>query len=542
MRCSPPASRSPRSRRSGAWPSPARSALLMPQVAGIRRFGAAALDLAWVAAGRYDGFWELGLKRWDMAAGVLLVREAGGFATDPAGAGPARHRRRGRRQSASARGAERGGRRGRDTKPCRPRDQDDDVQSLSSCGRSPLFWTAHATILPRPRRRCSARRPRVGAGHRRPARARRAAWAKPAARAAHGADAPKPQPRKARQPAHQPQADAATSRRRRPRRQPRRPRAPARCASTRRRRHAAAATLPAAPPPTVALAPVAAAAATASRLRRLPPPISDTAASAGRAERRRGLRVTFGAGRGRLEPGKRRGHPEASSQTAPTGDNTSFNVRRLCRRHAGRSLHRAAAFAVARPGGAQRADRRRREFGPDLCARARRHRRRRAGRPGRPRGAWAATRRHAARPACPRASRSDPPERLSDPHGGVPAGGARRRRRAVAASCSAAYGNNPLLNSLILLVLLLGIGWNLRQVLRLSPEVTWLETYQTARPRLASAAVAASCWRRWPACWPRARRTAAPTRRASRCPPPRCAACWTASPRASTRAASCRAT
>jgi myo-inositol-1(or 4)-monophosphatase len=61
---------------------------LMPQVAGIRRFGAAALDLAWVAAGRYDGFWELGLKRWDMAAGTLLVREAGGFITDPAGKDP----------------------------------------------------------------------------------------------------------------------------------------------------------------------------------------------------------------------------------------------------------------------------------------------------------------------------------------------------------------------------------------------------------------------------------------------------------------------
>src|SRR6185312_16461314 len=55
---------------------------LMPQVAGIRRFGAAALDLAWVAAGRYDGYWELGLKPWDMAAGLLLVRESGGFATD----------------------------------------------------------------------------------------------------------------------------------------------------------------------------------------------------------------------------------------------------------------------------------------------------------------------------------------------------------------------------------------------------------------------------------------------------------------------------
>jgi MotA/TolQ/ExbB proton channel family len=49
-----------------------------------------------------------------------------------------------------------------------------------------------------------------------------------------------------------------------------------------------------------------------------------------------------------------------------------------------------------------------------------------------------------------------------------------------------AYGNNPLLNSLILMVALIGVGWNLRQVLRLSPEVTWLETYQTARPRLGS--------------------------------------------------------
>ncbi len=49
-----------------------------------------------------------------------------------------------------------------------------------------------------------------------------------------------------------------------------------------------------------------------------------------------------------------------------------------------------------------------------------------------------------------------------------------------------AYGNNPGLNSLILCVLLLGIGWNLRQVLRLSPEVTWLETYQTSRPRLSA--------------------------------------------------------
>ncbi len=57
-------------------------AALAPQVAGIRRFGAASLDLAWVAAGRYDGFWESGLKPWDTAAGGLLVREAGGFVTD----------------------------------------------------------------------------------------------------------------------------------------------------------------------------------------------------------------------------------------------------------------------------------------------------------------------------------------------------------------------------------------------------------------------------------------------------------------------------
>jgi myo-inositol-1(or 4)-monophosphatase len=58
---------------------------LMPATAGVRRFGSAALDMAWVAAGRYDGYWELGLKPWDVAAGVLIVREAGGNVTDPAG-------------------------------------------------------------------------------------------------------------------------------------------------------------------------------------------------------------------------------------------------------------------------------------------------------------------------------------------------------------------------------------------------------------------------------------------------------------------------
>ena len=53
--------------------------LLLPACAGVRRFGSAALDLAYVAAGRYDGFWERSLKPWDLAAGLLLVREAGGL-------------------------------------------------------------------------------------------------------------------------------------------------------------------------------------------------------------------------------------------------------------------------------------------------------------------------------------------------------------------------------------------------------------------------------------------------------------------------------
>jgi len=52
---------------------------LMPACAGVRRWGSAALDLAYVAAGRYDGYWERELSPWDMAAGILLVREAGGL-------------------------------------------------------------------------------------------------------------------------------------------------------------------------------------------------------------------------------------------------------------------------------------------------------------------------------------------------------------------------------------------------------------------------------------------------------------------------------
>jgi myo-inositol-1(or 4)-monophosphatase len=56
--------------------------VVQEQVAGLRRFGAAALDLAWVANGRFDGYWERNLSAWDMAAGLLMVREAGGYVTD----------------------------------------------------------------------------------------------------------------------------------------------------------------------------------------------------------------------------------------------------------------------------------------------------------------------------------------------------------------------------------------------------------------------------------------------------------------------------
>jgi myo-inositol-1(or 4)-monophosphatase len=62
-------------------------AAVQPQVAGLRRFGAASLDLAWVAAGRLDGYWERGLNPWDVAAGLLLVKEAGGFVGTIEGAG-----------------------------------------------------------------------------------------------------------------------------------------------------------------------------------------------------------------------------------------------------------------------------------------------------------------------------------------------------------------------------------------------------------------------------------------------------------------------
>jgi myo-inositol-1(or 4)-monophosphatase len=60
----------------------AETGAIQEHVAGLRRFGAAALDLAWVAAGRLDGYWERDIKPWDMAAGLILLREAGGFFSD----------------------------------------------------------------------------------------------------------------------------------------------------------------------------------------------------------------------------------------------------------------------------------------------------------------------------------------------------------------------------------------------------------------------------------------------------------------------------
>ena len=63
---------------------------MMARTSGVRRFGAAALDIAYVAAGRYEAFWELDLKYWDIAAGMIILREAGGFLTDYSGRDRAR--------------------------------------------------------------------------------------------------------------------------------------------------------------------------------------------------------------------------------------------------------------------------------------------------------------------------------------------------------------------------------------------------------------------------------------------------------------------
>jgi myo-inositol-1(or 4)-monophosphatase len=59
--------------------------VVMAEVAGVRRTGAASIDLAWTAAGRFDGYWEHNLQPWDTAAGIVIVREAGGLATDAEG-------------------------------------------------------------------------------------------------------------------------------------------------------------------------------------------------------------------------------------------------------------------------------------------------------------------------------------------------------------------------------------------------------------------------------------------------------------------------
>jgi myo-inositol-1(or 4)-monophosphatase len=66
---------------------PAEHAKVSENVAGIRRTGSAATDLAWVAAGRFDGCWQRGLQPWDVAAGIVIVREAGGIVTDLNGQG-----------------------------------------------------------------------------------------------------------------------------------------------------------------------------------------------------------------------------------------------------------------------------------------------------------------------------------------------------------------------------------------------------------------------------------------------------------------------
>ena len=58
---------------------------VMAEVAGVRRTGSAALDMAWTAAGRFDAFWEQGIQAWDLAAGIVIVREAGGICTDVSG-------------------------------------------------------------------------------------------------------------------------------------------------------------------------------------------------------------------------------------------------------------------------------------------------------------------------------------------------------------------------------------------------------------------------------------------------------------------------
>jgi myo-inositol-1(or 4)-monophosphatase len=68
--------------REGHAGNRAEIALLQAKAIGIRRLGSITLELAYLAAGRIDGFWERGMKPWDLAAGILLIREAGGFTSD----------------------------------------------------------------------------------------------------------------------------------------------------------------------------------------------------------------------------------------------------------------------------------------------------------------------------------------------------------------------------------------------------------------------------------------------------------------------------
>ena len=71
--------------RPGHGPFLAEMKTVMQEVAGVRRTGSAALDLAWTAAGRFDAFWERGIQPWDLAAGIVIMREAGGICTDLSG-------------------------------------------------------------------------------------------------------------------------------------------------------------------------------------------------------------------------------------------------------------------------------------------------------------------------------------------------------------------------------------------------------------------------------------------------------------------------
>ena len=75
----------PHPNRGGIARDRKETAMMQDQVAALRRFGSASLDLAWVAAGRLDGYWEHTIKPWDIAAGLILVREAGGYVADTSG-------------------------------------------------------------------------------------------------------------------------------------------------------------------------------------------------------------------------------------------------------------------------------------------------------------------------------------------------------------------------------------------------------------------------------------------------------------------------